>query len=402
MTAYGPTRRTGHFPIKTDFTLMNDIFIYDSGIPISRISFGQAISGLGPVMEAYATRPVPVYVVADANVESIADEAVSVIEKTDAFRRGDVAVRGKYLVGATEESKTMRTVLDICGWLLGSGADRNAFILAVGGGITTDMAGFAASVYKRGVRFAYVPTTLLSQVDAAIGGKTGVNYDSYKNMLGVIRQPEFTYICAPVLESLPQRDLMSGMAELVKSFIIEDNGNYRRAVEFLGAMKRDGDCRSPFRTDAGGRGLLSLIYEAAAVKAGVVSRDQFETGERRKLNLGHTFAHAIEKNARSCVDDITHGEAVSMGIVLAAELAEATGTAPRGFASGLRNDFIMAALPVDCPYPVESLAEAMKKDKKAENGAVHFILPAGIGDVRICDLTADEAVSALKTFRAGR
>ena len=134
------------------------------------------------------------------------------------------------LIDAAECLKTMDTVMEICTWLLEQGADRDALVLAIGGGITSDMVGFAASIYKRGVRFAYVPTTLLAQVDAAIGGKTGVNLENYKNILGVIRQPEFTYLCPHALESLSQRDFLSGEAEVLKTFIIEDEGNYEKAV----------------------------------------------------------------------------------------------------------------------------------------------------------------------------
>jgi 3-dehydroquinate synthetase len=208
----------------------------------------------------------------------------------------------------------------------------DALVLAIGGGITSDMVGFAASIYKRGLRFAYIPTTLLSQVDAAIGGKTGVNLNTYKNILGVIRQPEFTYISTKMLESLPHRDFLSGAAEMLKTFLIEDNGNYEVAVSVLSTMNRrccemmvDGmdeadawkECLLESVDD-----LTPLIAAAARVKAGVVSRDQFENGERRKLNLGHTFAHAIESLSRKYENAITHGEAVAMGILLAAELSE--------------------------------------------------------------------------------
>ncbi|MDE7127017.1 MAG: 3-dehydroquinate synthase, partial [Bacteroidales bacterium] len=138
-----------------------------------------------------------------------------------------------YAVEATEQAKNMETVLGICSWLMDCDAGRDALVLAIGGGITTDMAGFAASVYKRGVRFAYVPTTLLAQVDASVGGKTGVNFKQYKNMLGVIRQPEFTYVDIRLLGSLPYRDFLSGAAEMLKTFIIEDNGNYEASVGML-------------------------------------------------------------------------------------------------------------------------------------------------------------------------
>jgi 3-dehydroquinate synthetase len=230
------------------------------------------------------------------------------------------------------------------------------------------------------VRYANVPTTLLAQVDAAIGGKTGVNFDDYKNMLGVIVQPLYTFVCAQVLRTLPRRDFLSGAAEMLKTFIIEnEDDHYARAVQWLSSEGTDGQ---------------ALVLAAAAVKAGVVSRDPFEAGERRKLNLGHTFAHAIEHEARQNGDDITHGEAVAMGMILAARLGDALGVSA-GLEARLTADFAAVGLPVRCPYPLETLAGAMDKDKKAEGGLVHFILPERIGSVIQRDLTVAAALKAL-------
>ena len=304
-------------------------------------------------------------------------------------------------IEASEKEKTLETVMEICSWLLEKGADRDALVLAVGGGITTDMVGFAASIYKRGVRFAYVPTTLLSQVDAAIGGKTGVNFEKYKNILGVIRQPEFTYMTKSVLSSLPYRDFMSGAAELLKTFIIEDNGNYESACWFL---SKSADEKS-WKDAMSRHDISSLISAAASVKAGVVSRDQFEKGERRKLNLGHTFAHAIETLAQQRGMDITHGEAVSMGMIMAAKLAERLGVRQpeaidvvAGLANRLEADFRSCGLPIDCPFTIDEMADCMKKDKKAEGGKVHFILPQAIGDVVIVDLTVQQVVELMNAI----
>ena len=313
-----------------------------------------------------------VFIVYDEHVSWIAAELVSALP----------GVRGSIAIEASEEEKSMDTVLLIARSLLEAGASRRALVLAVGGGITTDLAGFAASIYKRGVRYANVPTTLLAQVDAAIGGKTGVNFDDYKNMLGVIVQPVFTLVCAEALRTLPRRDFLSGAAELLKSFIIDNQDHaYERSVRFLSEGGSDGE-----RQD--------LVFAAAAVKAGIVSRDPFEAGERRKLNLGHTFAHAIEHEARQRGEDITHGEAVATGIILAARLADALGVSA-GLEARLTADFSAAGLPVTCPYPPETLAEAMDKDKKAEGGLVHFVLPERIGSVVIRDLSVREALKAL-------
>ncbi len=225
----------------------------------------------------------------------------------------------EYSIEATEERKTLATVLEIEEWLLEKGADREAFVLGAGGGITTDLVGFAASVYKRGVRFGFIPTTLLSQVDAAIGGKNGVNLDSYKNIIGVIRQPEMTFICPEPLETLPYPQILSGAAELLKTFIINNKGNeYERAVNMLMNIH---DRASEGAAEAAvleySETFRELIAAAAKVKAGIAGRDPNERGERRLLNLGHTFAHAIEKNSRrdrparhGCLDGHHPGSAV--------------------------------------------------------------------------------------------
>ena len=262
-------------------------------------------------------------------------------------------------IETSESRKTLETVEGICRWLVEQNASRSALILAVGGGITTDMAGFAASIYKRGIRYANLPTTLLSQVDAAIGGKTGVNLDGYKNMLGAFRMPEATFISADVLRTLPQRELRSGLAELLKTFLLADGKAYETAL--LHGVTQE------------------LILKAARIKEDIVGRDPFEKGERAKLNLGHTFGHAIE---HASAGSIPHGEAVAMGIILAARLGESLGISTIGLSRGLKADFEAAGLPTDCPYPLETLKDAMAKDKKALGGGkVKFVIPVTPGEV---------------------
>ena len=341
----------------------------------SRIVSGRRVSDAASLVPPGA----PVYIVCDRAVEAL---AVSL--STEAAAAAVMAV------DASERAKDMAGVLDIDRFLLSEGAGRDAFLIAVGGGVVTDMAGFAASIFKRGIGFGFVPTTLLAQVDAAVGGKNGVNLEDYKNMVGVIRQPLFTYICSEPLLTLPQREFRSGAAELIKTFIIDDSkGCYLSATSLL-KLLAEGQDATAYSAE-----LEALVFEAASVKAGIVERDQFESGERRKLNLGHTFAHAIEHVARLRGDDITHGEAVSMGLVLAASLSAACGlcrpSVKRSICTGLEN----AGLPVRCPYPLESLREAMLLDKKAEGKKVHFALIRDIGSVDIVDLTVDEALEKL-------
>ena len=381
---------------------MECVEIYSGEEVISKVLVGGDVEGVEAVLES----SLQVFVVMDREVAMECPASVSLAEIMN--RR---SVPGM-LIEASEENKSLETVMDICSWLLEQGADRDALVLAVGGGITSDMVGFAASIYKRGVKFAYVPTTLLAMVDAAIGGKTGVNLQTYKNILGVIRQPEFTYVSAQMLESLPHRDFLSGAAEMLKTFLIQDDGNYEQAVSVLSGMNRrccemmvEGvdeadawkDCVAESVAD-----LALLICAAARVKAGVVSRDQFENGERRKLNLGHTFAHAIESLVLKYENDITHGEAVAMGILLAAELSEKLTVRRREYDAAfiyhkLEDDFFACGLPISNPFRAQDMATAMKKDKKAEGGKVHFVLPSFIGDVRVVDLTVDEVIDTLES-----
>jgi 3-dehydroquinate synthetase len=356
------------------------------------------VAGLEPCLEKYSH----VFVVMDSNVAISCPAATQIAGIMN--RKGAPG----HLINASEEEKTMDTVMDICGWLLDNGADRDALVLAVGGGITTDLVGFAASIYKRGVRFAYVPTTLLAQVDASVGGKTGVNFERYKNMLGVIRQPEFTFVCPQVLESLPNREFTAGVAEMLKTFMIEDEGNYQKAVDVLSEMQQGYSILPPesaadYWTDcvaAYSDELMYLISEAVRVKAGVVSRDQYERGERRKLNLGHTFAHAIETLAQREDRDISHGEAVGMGLVLAARLSDRVFRGdmdtPTALEGSVAIDLCDCGLYPECPYTIEQMSELMHKDKKAEAGKIHFVLMNEIGDVTTYALAVEEVVKLLK------
>ena len=378
-----------------------------------KIYSGQKITDVAGYLKEYPA----VFVVADRQVKSSAEQVVKAHEEQKP--EGTLPHPSNLLLlDVSEENKSMSTVLEICKWLMDNDAGRNALLLAIGGGITTDMAGFAASIYKRGIRFAYVPTTFLSQVDAAIGGKTGVNFENYKNILGVIRQPEFTYVCPEVLGTLPYRDFLSGAAELLKTFIIDNTGNnYEKAVEVLSEIHGSIDRKQAIALHLAE--IEELAAAAARIKAWIVERDEFECGERRKLNLGHTFAHAIESvsmSGHNCAESgISHGEAVAMGMIMAAKTSErhynlapensmrsddiagqndtATREEGESLSSRLARDFSRCGLPTECPFPPESLSGAMKQDKKAENGIVHFVLIRAIGDVRIEDLPVESAVN---------
>ena len=367
-----------------------------------RIVRAEGLDPLFPLLEDFGT----VWIVCDSNVWEQVGSPVSERLRGGNANSGDgLSVCNKLLgvsiIDASEANKTMATVESVVGNMLEAGADRNVLVLGIGGGITTDLAGFVASIYKRGVRFAFVPTTLLAQVDAAIGGKNGVNFRSYKNMIGVIRQPEFTYIYNESLKTLPQRAFLSGVAELLKTFIIADADAYNDVVGRLKAWKAnelDADCSSE---KDGGRSIPEigdLAARAAEIKASIVEQDPEEHGLRRVLNLGHTFAHAIEKLSSG---RWSHGEAVAVGIILAARLAESLSDkvtdsegmpfiCEEGLRARLERDFKAIGLPTECPYTLKEMSDAMSKDKKAEGNRINFILPARIGSVKIVKINIEQ------------
>lgn len=362
------------------------IEIKRGGETVGRVVFGAGTDSFEEVLGHCGH----IYLVYDRAVERYANALSSSCRIESAYALDNVG----------EDIKTLDTVRDICRWLMENGADRGATVLAVGGGIVSDMAGFAASIYKRGIRSVYLPTTLLAQVDAAIGGKTGVNLDSYKNMIGTFCQPEYTLICPEVLASLPVNVFADGLAEMLKTFIIDNGPDSDRVGRMLDAVE-DIKMRDRENQPVGviPDAFARLIEEAASVKAGIVSRDEHEKGERRLLNLGHTFAHAIEYCANSAgshaQSGVSHGEAVAIGLSMAARLSEAIGLAKPGLADMIDRSLGICGLPCRCPFPLGMLEDAMKKDKKSDEGKVHFILIEDIGAVTDRLMDVHEALEAL-------
>lgn len=367
-----------------------------------RIVRAEGLDPLFPLLEDFGT----VWIVCDRNVWEQVGNPVSERLRGGYADSGDGLsacnkLLGVSIIDATEANKTMVMVESVIGDMLEAGADRNVLVLGIGGGITTDLAGFAASIYKRGVRFAFVPTTLLAQVDAAIGGKNGVNFRSYKNMIGVIRQPEFTYIYNESLKTLPQRAFLSGVAELLKTFIIADADAYNDVVGRLKAWKAkelDADCSVEKEGSRSIPKIGDLAARAAEIKASIVEQDPEEHGLRRVLNLGHTFAHAIEKLSSG---RWSHGEAVAVGIILAARLAESLSDkvtdseglpfiCEEGLSARLERDFATVGLPTESPYTLKEMSDAISKDKKAEGNKINFILPTRIGSVKIVKINIEQ------------
>ena len=263
----------------------------------------------------------------------------------------------------------------LCRRLIGLGADRKTFILGVGGGIVTDVAGFAASIYMRGLPFGFVSTTLLGQVDASVGGKNGVNVDGYKNMAGTFTQPRFV-VCDPaLLRTLPEREFRAGLAEAVKAAVIADAELFAR-LERLGFDALRGDTAE----------LSAVVSAAVRVKAEIVERDEYEAGDRRKLNLGHTLGHAIEK----CSDRHEPRRGRGRGDGARGRCGRAARRAgagrPRPYPGIARTAGVRPATP---PVPVTRLLQEVGEDKKSEEGVLRVVFPTGIGGCEVRPMTRD-------------
>ena len=274
------------------------------------------------------------------------------------------------LMDTGETHKTLDTVMWVYQKLLDAGAQRSTFIVGIGGGIVCDVAGFVASTYLRGLRFGFVSTTLLSQVDASVGGKNGVNFQGYKNMIGVFNQPEFVICDLNLLTTLPEKERLCGFAEIVKHAVIKD-------AALFDYMENNTESILSLATDT----IEKLVLDSVVIKSGVVSRDEKETGERRKLNFGHTFGHAIEKTS-----GMPHGEAVSLGMVLAAFLSVKRGILPAGHAERIVRLLRNLKLPTKIDLNMKDLMGALKKDKKRTGDKIHFVLLEGIGKAVIEDI----------------
>lgn len=269
------------------------------------------------------------------------------------------------LIPAGEENKNLQLAQMLWEELIDSKVDRDTFLLGVGGGVVSDLVGFVASTYMRGVRFGLVPTTLMGQVDAAIGGKCAVNVGGYKNMVGVFSPAEFVLCDVRFLTTLPEREFRAGVAEIIKSAVVGDE----QLFELL-------ENSSLEQLREGGEELAEAVRRAALVKCALVADDPYDRGVRRLLNLGHTMAHAIESRS----DQLSHGEAVAVGLVWASQRAVQSGLMSAEVASRIGSLVEKYGLPTSTSLPEEELWEAMTHDKKASGGKVRFVLPRGVGD----------------------
>ena len=293
-------------------------------------------------------------------------------------------------IGIGESAKTLETVKEIYEKMLELGLDRASFVVGIGGGIVCDVAGFAASTYMRGLHFGFVPTTLLSQVDASVGGKNGVNLHRYKNLVGTFNQPEFVLCDFELLKTLPEREIVNGMAEVVKHAAIGEEKLFtyletQYAEEM--ALKRTA--------------IEKAVYDSLVVKTRIVAADEKEKGERRKLNFGHTLGHAIEKATAferlepqfkqiENVSEVPHGKAVSIGMVAAARLSVAKGMLQKKDAERIEELLKRIGLPTKTELDKKEILDAIRKDKKRTGEKINFILLEGIGKAKIVEIELRE------------
>ena len=355
------------------------------------IQIGKDLSGLSSHLRALELPARRACVVTDSHVGPLyAAEAAAAAE--EAGLKTHV-----YTWEAGEEHKMLERIRGLYVSLIEHDLDRKDILIALGGGVTGDMCGFAAATYLRGIDFVQVPTTLLSMVDSSVGGKTGVDLDGYKNMVGAFHQPRLVCIAVDTLKTLPPEQFASGMGEVIKHGLIRDAA-YVERLERSAADVIGGDPET----------LAEIIYRSVEIKAGIVERDPLERNERRLLNFGHTIGHAIEKE---CGFTLTHGQCAALGSIAACRISADRGLiaeedvdrVKRLFASyGLKTsvsgrEIIVSGSTAENDVIVpERILDAVRHDKKKMGEVVPFVLLNGIGNAFIClDVSADEILRGI-------
>lgn len=275
------------------------------------------------------------------------------------------------VIEAGEPVKTLATVEFIYKELLKFGADRSTFLLGIGGGVVCDITGFVASTFMRGIGFGFVSTTLLSQVDASVGGKNGVNLGKFKNLIGVFNQPSFVLCDYALFKTLPEREYISGLAEVIKYGFIRD-------ASLLELFEKKG--KEIQKRDSGV--VHELVWRSVNIKKEVVEKDEFEAGMRRILNFGHTFGHAVEK-----VHGLLHGEAVAYGMLVALFISEREAGLDPGDSEKAKSLILASDLIRKTELDKSQIVEVMKKDKKKSGEKIHFIVIDSIGHAKEWETT---------------
>ena len=265
----------------------------------------------------------------------------------------------EFVFTAGEESKNTATLCRLIEFMAESRLTRSDFAVALGGGVTGDMTGLAASLYLRGIDFVQIPTTLLAAVDSSVGGKTAVNLSAGKNLMGAFSQPSLVICDTETLATLPEEEFANGMAEIIKYGVIFDKDLFDKVC--------GGDVKSDIE---------KIIARCAELKRNVVAKDEFDRGDRQLLNFGHTMAHSVEKCSNF---EISHGSAVAIGMVIAARASYALGWSKEDCTDAIINANKNSNLPCECPFDAKELADAALSDKKRDGGTINFVVPEVMG-----------------------
>lgn len=317
--------------------------------------------------------PCKIALITDSNVEKLyGAKAVSSIEEAG-------YETCQFTFPAGEGSKNIQTLSEILEFLADQEMTRHDVIVALGGGVTGDMAGFAAAVYQRGMDFVQVPTTLLASVDSSVGGKTAIDLEGGKNMAGAFHQPVLVLCDTDLLHSLPKTTFSDGVAEMFKAGVISEPELFQRMAD--GNYMED---------------LEELIEICVSMKRDVVMRDEFDNGERQLLNLGHTLGHSIEKLSGFT---ISHGHAVAIGLHLIAQIAENMGIAEKGLAETIKKAWIANDLPYEVDMTTEAIAKGAYMDKKRKGKTISFVIPEKIGSCIIKKIEINEIEEILRSAR---
>ncbi|MBP8639797.1 MAG: 3-dehydroquinate synthase [Oscillospiraceae bacterium] len=303
-------------------------------------------------------KPCRAALISDENVMSLYGEKVSSSLENAGFKVSS------FSFPAGEKSKTPDTLFEILDFLASNEFDRSDVVIALGGGVTGDIAGFASAIYMRGMKLVQIPTSLLAMVDSSVGGKTGVDLDKGKNLVGAFKQPQLVICDTEVLETLPNEQFACGMAEIIKYAMICDE----KLFELLYETKE----RTAFSEDT----LKGVISRCVEIKGGIVTRDEFDNGERQLLNFGHTIGHAIEKLSGY---KIGHGQAVGIGMVMMTAISERLDICQSGTKSRLVELLESYELPTQTDFSVKALADAVVLDKKRRGDNITIIMTEKIG-----------------------
>ncbi len=277
-------------------------------------------------------------------------------------------------LGSGEEMKSLGAVRGIYSRLVELETDRSSFIVGIGGGVVCDVTGFIAATYMRGLRFGFAATTLLAQVDASVGGKNGINFRRYKNIIGTFKQPEFVICDATLLTTLPEREVLCGAAEIVKHALIRD-------PELMSYLETNYEKLMQIEPEV----ISHVVSVSVAIKSAVVNQDEHEHGLRRILNFGHTFGHGLEKIRR-----LSHGEAVAAGMMIAARISMKKGILGQAAVQRIEGLLKKLKLPTQVPVNRSELMNALKRDKKRQEEGVHFVLLSGIGKTVVEKISFDD------------